>query len=157
MQTSSRGPRRSLAVIGPVLLASLSGCGLTVERTSRLDAMQRDLAAAETQGGVLRQRVAELESTLAAERQAAGDLAVLDQRLAQARASLAAAQRGRATAEVEVRAQRPGWPRRNAGSPACNPRPGRWSRARPNAAAAWRRPSGAWPGCRSRPAARIAG
>src|SRR4051812_33348394 len=97
---------RPAMLLGPLLLTSLSGCGVSLERTSRVDSLQRDLAASQPEGGTLRQQVAELERTLGQERQAAGDLAALEDRLAQARASLAAAQRGRAAAEAEVRRQR---------------------------------------------------
>src|SRR4051812_5528082 len=106
MLWSSRRPGPAMVVLGSALLPSLAGCGLTVERTARVDSLQRDLAATQAERGALSQRMAELERTLEQERQAAGDLAALEAQLDQARASLAAAQRGRAAAEAQVRRQR---------------------------------------------------
>src|SRR4051794_40405606 len=106
MHRLTRRPGTGLAVVAPVLLASLSGCGYSVERTARVDSLQRDLAVSQSETGTLRLQVEELERTLAQERAAAGDLAAIEARLGQARGALAAAQRNRSLAEADLRRQR---------------------------------------------------
>jgi predicted nucleic acid-binding Zn-ribbon protein len=84
----------------PVLLA---GCA---PGAGRVSSVEQALQASQSQGSALRQRVAELESALEAERRAAGDLAAIEARMAQARASLGAAQRARSVADSQARGLR---------------------------------------------------
>ena len=83
-------------------VAVLPACGLTVERSDRVQGLERNLAAAEARGEGLAARIGELERTLEAERRARGDLTAVERRLAAARRDLGAAQQGRSAAEQEA-------------------------------------------------------
>ena len=91
-----------LALLASVAL--LPGCGLSLERTERVQGLERNLAESESRGRALTAQVATLESTLATERQARGDLTQVERRLARARADLGTAQSGRGTAEQQAAA-----------------------------------------------------
>jgi DNA repair exonuclease SbcCD ATPase subunit len=103
-------PGPALFVLG-LLAPTLAGCGYTLERTSRIEAREQALAAADARGDALDQRVGELETALAAERRAAqeaqeaerraaDDLAALRRRLGAARVQVAALERARVATDA---------------------------------------------------------
>jgi chromosome segregation ATPase len=107
---SSPSIRPGTAVVALGLLAPpLAGCGYTFERTSRIEAREQALAAAETRERSLQRRIGELTGALQAERRAAqeaseaerlalADVAVLQRRLRAARVQVAAVERSRVVA-----------------------------------------------------------
>ncbi len=107
---SSPSIRPSAAVLALGLLApALAGCGYTLERTSRIEAREQALAAAETRERSLQRRIGELTGALQAERRTAqeaseaqrlalADLAVLKRRLRAARVQVADLERSRVVA-----------------------------------------------------------
>lgn len=109
---SSSSFRPSAAVLALGLLApALAGCGYTLERTSRIEAREQALAAAETREGSLQRRIGELTGALAAERRTAqaaseaerlavADLAVLKRRLRAARVQVAAFEQSRVATDA---------------------------------------------------------
>uniref|UniRef100_UPI0038D1F047 hypothetical protein n=1 Tax=Roseomonas rosulenta TaxID=2748667 RepID=UPI0038D1F047 len=96
--TSTRALAR-LALLASV--AVLPACGYSVENSARVAGLERDLTASQARGQELTARVGELETTLAAERRARGDLAAIERRLAIARRDLGSAQQGRSSADQE--------------------------------------------------------
>ena len=107
---SSSSFRPGAAVLALGLLAPpLAGCGYTLERTSRIEAREQALAAAETRERSLQRRIAELTGALQAERRTAqeaseaerlalADVAILQRRLRAARVQVAAVERSRVVA-----------------------------------------------------------
>jgi hypothetical protein len=107
---SSPSIRPGAAAVTLGLLApALAGCGYTLERTSRIEAREQALAAAETRERSLQRRIGELAGALQAERRtaqeaseaerlAAADLAILRRRLRVARVQVAAFERSRVVA-----------------------------------------------------------
>ena len=107
---SSPSIRPGTAVVALGLLApALAGCGYKLERTSRIEAREQALAAAETQERSLQLRIGELTGALQAERRAAqeaseaerlalADVAVLKRRLRTARVQVADLERSRVVA-----------------------------------------------------------
>jgi chromosome segregation ATPase len=107
---SSPSIRPGTAVVALGLLApALAGCGYTLERTSRIEAREQALAAAETRERSLQRRIGELTGALQAERRAAqeaseaerlalADVAVLKRRLRAARVQVADLERSRVVA-----------------------------------------------------------
>src|SRR3712207_3377831 len=120
---SSSSFRPGAAVLALGLLApALAGCGYTLERTSRIQAREQALAAAETRERSLQRRIGELTGALQAERLTAqkaseaerlalADVAILQRRLRAARVQVAAIERSRSvatdapTAELGVAAE----------------------------------------------------
>jgi DNA repair exonuclease SbcCD ATPase subunit len=97
---SSLRSRPGPAVVALGLLApALAGCGYTLERTSRIEAREQALAAAETRGDALQRRVGELEAALAAERRATQDALEAERRVAD---DLVALRRRLGAARVQV-------------------------------------------------------
>ena len=104
--------RSGTAVVALGLLApALAGCGYTLERTSRIEAREQALAAAETREHSLQRRIGELTGALQAERRAAeeaseaerlavADVAVLKRRLRAARVQVAALERPRVATDA---------------------------------------------------------
>jgi chromosome segregation ATPase len=102
--------RPGTAVVALGLLAPpLAGCGYTLERTSRIEAREQALAAAETRERSLQRHIGELTGALQAERRAAqeaseaerlalADVAVLQRRLRTARVQVADLERSRVVA-----------------------------------------------------------
>ena len=148
---SSPSIRPGTAVVALGLLAPpLAGCGYTFERTSRIEAREQALAAAETRERSLQRRIGELTGALQAERRAAqeaseaerlalADVAVLQRRLRTARVQVAAIERSRVVATdaptsvlgdrpPKARTKRPGG-RRCGTRPSGRSRPWRASRA----------------------------
>src|SRR5215213_6488154 len=108
--TPSIRPGAAVVALG-LLAPALAGCGYTLERTSRIEAREQALAAAETRERSLQQRIGELTGALEAERRAAqeaseaerlalADLAVLRRRLHAARVQVAAFERSRVAADA---------------------------------------------------------
>jgi chromosome segregation ATPase len=104
--------RSGTAVVALGLLApALAGCGYTLERTSRIEAREQALAAAETREHSLQRRIGELSGALQAERRAAeeaseaerlavADVAILQRRLRAARVQVAALERPRVATDA---------------------------------------------------------
>src|SRR5215212_4405324 len=104
--------RPGTAVVALGLLApALAGCGYTLERTSRIDAREQALAAAETRERSLQRHIGELTGALEAERRAAqeaseaerlalADVAVLRRRLRIARVQVADLERSRVATDA---------------------------------------------------------
>ena len=109
---SSLSIRPSAAVLAMGLLApALTGCGYTLERTSRIEAREQALAAAETRERSLQRRIGELTGALQAERRAAqeaseaerlalADVAILQRRLRTARVQVAGLERSRVATDA---------------------------------------------------------
>jgi chromosome segregation ATPase len=107
---SSSSFRPSAAVLALGLLApALAGCGYTLERTSRIEAREQTLAAAETRERSLQRRIGELTGALEVERRTAqeaseaerlalADVAILKRRLRTARVQVAGLERSRVVA-----------------------------------------------------------
>ncbi len=107
---SSPSIRPGTAVVALGLLApALAGCGYTLERTSRIEAREQALTAAETRERSLQWQIGELTGALQAERRAAqeaseaerlalADVAVLKRRLRTARVQVADLERSRVVA-----------------------------------------------------------
>ena len=104
--------RPGTAVVALGLLAPpLAGCGYTLERTSRIEAREQALAAAETRERSLQRHIGELTGALQAERRAAqeaseaerlalADVAVLQRRLRTARVQVADLERSRVATDA---------------------------------------------------------
>ena len=90
--TANRTLLPRLALLAPVAL--LPACGYSLERTERVQGLERNLAESETRSRELTTRIEALERTLAEERRARGELATVERRLARAQAELGSAQRG---------------------------------------------------------------
>ncbi len=111
---SSPTIRPGTAVVALGLLApALAGCGYTLGRTSRIEAREQALAAAETRERSLQRRIGELTGALQAERRAAqeaseaerlalADVAILKRRLRTARVQVADLERSRVVATTDV-------------------------------------------------------
>ncbi len=109
---SSSSIRSGTAVLALGLFApALAGCGYTLERTSRIEAREQALAAAETRERSLQRRIGELAGALQAERRtaqeaseaerlAAADLAILRRRLRAARVQVAALEQSRVATDA---------------------------------------------------------
>ena len=96
----STWPRAARLAAIVLLLATVVGWGMAIQRSGQLSETGQRLSAAEQESQSRQQRIQELELTLAGERQAAGDLASLTQRLDAAGAELGKAQQARADAEA---------------------------------------------------------
>ena len=102
MRWWSTWPRAARLAAIVLLLAAIIGWGMAIQRASQLHDIGARLSATELEGQSRQQRIQELESTLTRERQSAGDLASLTQRLDAAGADLAKAKEARAAAESRM-------------------------------------------------------
>jgi chromosome segregation ATPase len=95
-----------MVALGLLAPAALAGCGYTLERTSRIEAREQALVAAETRERSLERRNVELTGALQAERRTAqaaseaerlavADVAILRRRLRAARVQVAAFEQSR--------------------------------------------------------------
>src|SRR5215217_2839450 len=103
-------PGRAVVALG-LLAPPLAGCGYTLERTSRIEAREQALAAAETRERSLQRQIGELTGALRAERRAAqeaseaerlalADVAILQRRLRTARVQVADLERSRVASDA---------------------------------------------------------
>lgn len=92
MTPTSTWPRPALIALGALLLLAALGWGWAIERAGRVGAREEALAATGARVRALEQQTGHLETTLAAERRAAGKLAAIGARLQTARAELTAAE-----------------------------------------------------------------
>ena len=106
--TLSIRPGTAAVALG-LLAPPLAGCGYTLERTSRIEAREQALAAAEMRERSLERHIGELTGALQAERRAAqeaseaerlalADVAILQRRLRTARVQVAGLERSRVIA-----------------------------------------------------------
>ena len=102
MRWWSTWPRTARLAAIVLLLAAIIGWGMAIQRASQLHDIGARLSATELEGQSRQQRIQELKSTLTRERQSAGDLASLTQRLDAAGADLAKAKEARAAAESRM-------------------------------------------------------
>jgi chromosome segregation ATPase len=99
MDWLSAWPRTAKVAAALLTVVALVGWSLALQRGSRLADVSQQLTAAEEAGQAQTLRTQELEATLARERQAAGDLATLTERLDTVRTEAVQAEQARLTAE----------------------------------------------------------
>ena len=104
MNELSNWSRTTWIVVGALLVIAVLGWGFALDRDRRLEEHASQIAVLEGEQSALGQRFAELETTLADERQAAGDLAALNEQMATAQAELETVEAAKTEAEAAVEA-----------------------------------------------------
>ena len=104
MEELSNWSRTTWIVVGALLVIAVLGWGFALDRDRKLDEHASQITVLEGEQSALGQRFAELETTLADERQAAGDLAALNEQLTAAQAELETVEATKGEAEAAVEA-----------------------------------------------------